>query len=104
VPAGGWHAFRLPIGPRPAAGDAFVALAFDPAGGLTGEAVAVRLNGEPCGPAESANLSKPSPEGPAWRCRVPPAALRDGTNVVELLAKAALTVTWVELDILPAAG
>ncbi len=104
IAAGGWHAFRLHLGPVPAAGGAAVILAFDPAGGVTGDAGAVRINGEPCGVAESAALAKPCPEGPAWRYAVPLAALRDGYNVIELQATAALTVTWVELALSPAVG
>ncbi len=103
VGAGGWHAFRLPIGPRPSAGEAWVVLAFGPAGGV-GDAATVRVNGEPCGAAEPVNLAKPCPEEPAGRYRVPVAALRDGYNVVEIQAKSAVTVTWAELVVHPAAG
>ena len=63
-----------------------------------------RVNGEPCGSAESAALAKPCPAEPAWRYAVPLAALRDGYNVIELQAAAALTVTWVELAFSPAAA
>ena len=101
VGAGGWHAFRLHIGPRPAAGEAGVVLALDPADGVKGDAAAVRVNGEPCGAAESVAVAKPCPVQPAWRYRVPLAALRDGYNAIEVQANAALTVTWVELAIRP---
>ena len=104
IGAGEWHAFRLHIGPRPSAGEAYVALAFEPASGVTGDATEVRVNSESCGGAESATLKKPCPEELAWRYRVPLAALRDGYNVIELQAKAALTVTWVELAFHPAEG
>jgi hypothetical protein len=97
IGAGGWHAFRLHIGPSPIVGEAWVVLAIDPASDTSGEALSVRVNGELCGPAEAAILSKPCPEEPAWRYRVPVAALRDGYNVIELHAREALTVTWVEV-------
>ena len=96
---GGWHAFRVHIGPRPAAGAAFVVMAFAPPNGATEAACVVRVNGEPCGGAESAALAKPCPAEPAWRCRVPLAALRDGYNAVEIQARTALTVTWLEISL-----
>lgn len=101
VPAGGWHAFRLPIGPRPAAGDAFVVLAFDPVCKATGGDSSVWVNGSRCEQAEPAELQKPCPEEPAWRFRVPAGALLAGYNVIEIEAKKALTVTWTELAIKP---
>jgi hypothetical protein len=104
VGAGSWHAFRVHIGPRPATGEAFAVLAVDPANGATGEAITLRVNGEPCGVATSAPPMKPGPEEPAWRYRVPQSALQDGYNVIELQSKMALQVTWVELAILTGAG
>ena len=41
---------------------------------------------------------------PAWRYRVPPEALHDGFNAVEMRAQAALKVTWVEIALAPAAS
>ena len=101
VAADAWHAFRLHVGPRPVAGETFLVLAFEPASGVAGEAAAVRVNGEPCGGAESATLTKPCPEEPAWRCRIPLAALRDGYNVIEIQPTSPLTVTWVEIAVHP---
>jgi hypothetical protein len=101
VEANHWHAFRLHIGPRPAAGRAWAVLAFDPAGGAAGEAATIRVNGEACSAAEPAALAKPCPVEPAWRYRIPSAALQDGYNVIEILAAAPLTVNWVELAINP---
>ena len=101
VPAGGWRAFRLHIGPRPLRGSAHVVLALDPAGKAAGTDLSVRLNGEPCGIAEPAALEKPCPAESAWRYHVPAGPLQDGYNVIELDAKSAVTVTWVELDIKP---
>ena len=74
IPTGGWHAFRLHIGPKPEHGVANVVLAFDPADGGPGEGAEIRVNGEPCKVAEAATLSKPCPEQPAWRYSVPLAA------------------------------
>jgi hypothetical protein len=101
VPADGWRAWRLHIGPCPEQADVFAVLAFDPAGGAAGEAAALRLNGETCGEAEPVKLAAPCPVEPAWRYRVPLAALREGYNVIEVEASRALTVTWVELAIKP---
>ena len=103
VPADGWHAFRLPVGPRPQSGRAWAALAFDPAG-AGGDSADVRVNGEPCAPAEPVSLDQPSPPEPAWRYPVDLDALRDGHAVVEVHARAPLTVTWVEIAILPSEG
>jgi hypothetical protein len=97
VQAGGWQAFRLHTGPRPENGDAWVTLAFDPESGAGGTAARVRLNGEACGEAEPAVLSKPCPAEPAWRYHVPPGALRDGYNIIEVEAGSPLTVSWVEI-------
>jgi len=102
VQAGDWHAFRLHIGPSPSAKakpDASVVLVFDPADGTTDKAAAVRVNGVACGTPEAVTLAKPCPAEPAWRYSVPPEALHDGYNVIELQADVALTVTWVELAI-----
>ena len=104
VAAGSWLAFRLPIGPRPTTDQAWVALAFEPGSGATGEAALVRVNGEPCGSAEVAIVANPCPEEPVWRYRVPLTALLDGYNAIELQAKTALKVTWVELAFFPATG
>ena len=104
VGVGGWRAFRLHIGPRPERGVAFAVLAFDPAGGGGGNSVSVRVNGDPCGDAERAALGKPWPAEPAWRYRIPSAALRSGYNVIELHTRAEMTVTWVELTIDPSAA
>ena len=99
IGAGGWHAFRLHIGPRPERGNAFAVLAFDPSCGTTGDQVTVRLNSEPCGNSEPVTLTKPCPDEPAWRYRIPPSALRSGYNVIELHARAAMTITWAEIAI-----
>ena len=104
IPADGWHAFRLHIGPRPEQADVFAVLAFDLAQGAAGAAVALRLNGEECGMAEPVKLAAPCPAEPAWRFRVPLSALQEGYNVIEVEARAALTITWVELAINPRAG
>ncbi len=101
VPSGGWHAFRLPIGPKPAHGEAFVVLAFDPASGGTGKGAAIWINGEPCNAVGPATLSKPCPEEPTWQYSIPLTALRDGYNVIEIEVKINLIVTWVELAIYP---
>ncbi|MEI6518655.1 MAG: hypothetical protein WCO98_01210 [bacterium] len=96
---GGWHAFRIHIGPRPASGTANVVLAFDAANDVTGDLVELRINGELSVNAEPVKMVKPCPNEPAWRYKVPLTALRDGYNVIELHVNTALTVIWVEIAI-----
>jgi len=62
------------------------------------------VSGQECGPEEAVTLDQPSPPEPAWRYRVNLSALRDGHAVVELHARAPLTVTWVEIAIQPEDG
>ena len=100
VGTGGWHAFRLHIGPAPVHAESFVILAFDPSG-AGGDAVGVLVNGEPCVAAGRAALGKPCPGEPAWRYRIPAVALRAGYHVIELHTRADITVTWLEMAIAP---
>ncbi|MFO7535879.1 MAG: hypothetical protein R6X19_09405 [Kiritimatiellia bacterium] len=101
VRAGHACAFRLPIGPQPASGKAFVALALDPACGASGHDVNVRINGELCGQGEDVELQKPCPDEPVWRFPLSVKDLRPGHNVVEVEAKKPLSLTWVEIAIYP---
>jgi hypothetical protein len=97
LPADGWGAFRLHIGPAPRAGRAVVCLGIDEP--LTPE---VRVNGVLCAVTNAPlNISSPRPEGALQQFDMPLEALVDGYNVVELHAPGALTVQWVEIDILP---
>lgn len=97
LPADGWGAFRLHIGPAPRAGRALVCLGIDEP--LTPE---VRVNGMLCAATSApVNVSNPKPEGALQQFDVPLEAPVDGYNVIELHAPSALTVQWVEMDILP---
>jgi hypothetical protein len=97
LPTDGWGAFRLHVGPAPHTGRALVCLGIDEP--LTPQ---VRVNGVRCDAAASpVQVSDPRPAGALQQFEVPLAALVDGYNVVELHAPGALTVQWVEIDILP---
>jgi hypothetical protein len=95
----GWKTFRLHIGRRPVAGNAFVILAFHPDKGVKGNAVSVHINGVNCIGTEAVTLLKPCPEEQAWRYSAPVNALVDGYNIIELQSKMALTVIWVEIEL-----
>jgi hypothetical protein len=98
---GGCHAFRVHIGPRPTSGNAWVILAFDSTNDINGDSVELRVNGELSDTAETVKIDKPCPSGLTWKYSIPITALRDGYNVIELHAKIALTVTWVEIAVNP---
>ncbi|HEY3340512.1 MAG TPA: hypothetical protein VGK81_00785 [Anaerolineae bacterium] len=97
LPADGWGAFRLHIGPAPRAGRALACLGINQP-----FAPQVRVNGVSCEvTGKPVQISIPKPEGALQQFDVPLEALVDGYNVIELHAADALTVQWVEIDILP---
>lgn len=98
VPAGGWRAFRLHLGPVAPAGRAAVLLGIQEGAGDAG-GMDVRVNGALCHPAGAVTLPQPAPAGPVLAQEVPAGALRRGYNVVEVHPAADLTVGWVELSL-----
>lgn len=101
IPAGGWHAFRLPIGPQPIQGQAQVVLGVEE-GEVSG--LEVRVNGVLCQGAGPVTLSQPAPDTPTCACDVPLAALQRGYNVIELHPATSLCIDWVELAVLADEG
>ena len=71
-------------------------------GSASGEApLTVRLNGEPCGPAARIELAKPCPLFPTYGFDVPSAAMLRGYNLVQVEARRACTIGWVEIALSP---
>jgi hypothetical protein len=99
IPAGGWHAFRIHIGPQPHGGEVRVCI------GIAGEhdprGLRVYVNGVLCdyaGP-HADNFTSPRPDAPLHVFAVPLAALQHGYNVVDVQALEGAQVVWVELAI-----
>jgi hypothetical protein len=96
IPAGGWKAFRLPTGPAPA-GVAEVILGIQDGPTLAEGTLEVRINGIVCACIGPAALDDPKPGFPTHAYVIPDGALHRGENVIEVLAREAVTVGWVEV-------
>ncbi|MFA6110555.1 MAG: hypothetical protein WDA75_17465 [Candidatus Latescibacterota bacterium] len=95
IGAGRWRAFRLPTGPAPTS-SAVVALGLQEGTAATLE---VRVNGTVCPASGPVSPREPVPTFPLNGFAVPSGVLHQGTNVVELLAREAVTVGWVEIAV-----
>jgi hypothetical protein len=62
-------------------------------------AIEVRVNGIVCLASGPTSASGPAPTFPLSGFAIPSGALHPGTNVVELLAREAVTVGWVEIAV-----
>ena len=87
---GGWTAFRLPTGPKPAGMRVEIRLGFDGTG-----LKEVRLNGEPCVVDGLRLLPKPRSSGEALIFLAPLKTVARGANVVEVMGTGKMH--WVEI-------
>jgi len=97
---GGWHEFRLAVGPVTAATAGVVTLGVREAGEEDLRAWGVRLDGEPLaysGPIKPAYATPP--DCPLFAWRVPAGMLQRGYNVVEVQTRSRGTIHWVEIGI-----
>jgi hypothetical protein len=97
IPAGGWGAFRLHIGPAPLTGRAHVCV------GHSGTALPqVWVNGVRCDVSYTPmRISAPEPAEPPQQFVIPAEVLVDGYTVIEVHAGEPITVYWVEIAIQP---
>lgn len=101
--AGTYEAFRIHIGNKPQSGKVRIVFGMRDAGaGADADAHEVRINGTLCRSEGAIALDLPLPEEPLHAFEAPLPDVMTGYNVIELCPSADVTVTWVEIEILPA--
>ncbi|MBO9605530.1 MAG: hypothetical protein J7639_06250 [Paenibacillaceae bacterium] len=101
--AGAHVQFRLPVGPETPPGNLTVIAAWEQEGDSAAPSAGdcdVWLNGEPCDALGPAKPDKPRPNEPAFAYAVPlSAGGSGGYAVVDVRARHALTVKWLEIRV-----
>jgi hypothetical protein len=92
-----WKEFRIHIGPRPSSGNVVAALGLLEGAPLEAGTLEVRLNGERCELSGPLELPAPAPDFPVYGFAVPLTAVKQGYNLLAVLAQKKLTIGWVEL-------
>lgn len=96
-----WAEFRVPIGPRPAHGQAAVILGVAEGPEADESTLRVLINGKPCTFTGPACVSDPRPRFALYAYRAPLADLFDGDNMIDINPAVDLTLGWVEIRITP---
>jgi hypothetical protein len=97
--AGKWRAFRLAMGPIPAAGRVVAHLGIEDASEVMIKDCDFRVNGEACRLIGSVDLEKPKPDSSVFGFEVPRAVLNRGYNLLEICPKSSCRIVWVETAI-----
>jgi hypothetical protein len=98
---GRWNAFRLPTGPKTATGKAQARLGIEGASEPEVGEWEVRVNGERCVFTGAANPGRTGPTAPVFGFDVPLSTMQRGYNLIEVAAKKAARIVWVEMAITP---
>jgi hypothetical protein len=93
---GGWHDFRLHIGPVPD-GEALLVLGVLEGDGHAAARLTARINGVSATQAGMVALAHPRPCFPTYAYRIPAGALHRGMNCIEVCSPDDLTLGWVEV-------
>lgn len=94
-----WKAFRIHIGPKPNSGTVTVILGFGHNPPIEKKILELRVNEKLCSFIGPVKLAKPVPTFPLYGFSVPLSTVKPGYNLIELVARKKITVTWVEFEI-----